>query len=307
MANRHHDRKVEKGAPKLSISHWAKAVLESAIDIASKIKVGALLVCVDSFTDYEMLRDLVKKIKLILVARTRVSCEQAREITGNVILIPNVKFTRIGQVKVALLIALSQGLLHAGDTVVCLTGLPELGYTDTIMLLSIGNEFEILITTGVDTFSNHISPEVFDTLLNLAIELSHEGREGKPVGTTFVLGDHENVMKYSRPLVMNPLQGHPEEERNILDPKFKETIKEFSALDGAFIVRNDGVVIAAGRHLNAAYLGEELPRGLGSRHASAAAITGVTDAVAITISESTGRVTIFKGGKILMDIDKPPR
>jgi DNA integrity scanning protein DisA with diadenylate cyclase activity len=138
----------------------------------------------------------------------------------------------------------------------------------------------------------------------LAIELANQGREGKPVGTIFTLGDHEKVLQLSRQLVINPFRGYPEEERHLLDPNLRETIREFSALDGAFIVRDDGVVMAAGRHLNAALEDEELPRGLGSRHVAAAGITAVTDAVAITISESNGTVRIFKNGSIFMEIEK---
>ena len=298
---------LRKDTGKASIKQWAKVVLESAIDIAVKAKANALIVCADAMSDYESMREVGRKVKIIFVTRNRVNFDQAKEVSENVLLIPNVKLTRMGQVKIALLIALSQGLLRVGDSAICLSGLPDLGYMDTIMLIEIGQEFEILKAPESVDFSRQIPYEVFDTLLNMAIEMAHEGREGKPIGTTFVLGDHENVLKYSRPLVMNPLQGHPEEERNLLNPKFKETIKEFSSIDGAFIIREDGVVLSAGRYLNVAYLGEDLPQGLGARHAAAAAITGVTDAVAITISESTGKVTIFKQGRIMMDIEKPPR
>ena len=56
------------------------------------------------------------------------------------------------------------------------------------------------------------------------------------------------MLQLSRQLVMNPFHGYPEEDRNILDPNLRETIREFSAIDGAFVIRDDGVVMAAGRH-----------------------------------------------------------
>jgi DNA integrity scanning protein DisA with diadenylate cyclase activity len=152
-----------------------------------------------------------------------------------------------------------------------------------------------------------VRPEVFEGVLNLAIELANQGREGKPVGTIFTLGDHEKVLQLSRQLVMNPFHGYPEEDRNILDPNLRETIREFSAIDGAFVIRDDGVVMAAGRHLNAALEEGELPRGLGSRHVAGAGITAVTDAVAIAISESDGTVRIFKQGAIFTEIEKASR
>ena len=88
---------------------------------------------------------------------------------------------------------------------------------------------------------------------------------------------------------MNPFHGYPEEDRNILDPNLRETIREFSAIDGAFVIRDDGVVMAAGRHLNAALEEGELPRGLGSRHVAGAGITAVTDAWPLPSRNRTGR------------------
>jgi DNA integrity scanning protein DisA with diadenylate cyclase activity len=119
-----------------------------------------------------------------------------------------------------------------------------------------------------------------------------------------VLGDHEKVLSLSSQLVFNPFHGHPEESLNINEPQVRESLKEFSSIDGAFVIRDDGVVLAAGRYLNVGYHGEALPQGLGTRHAAAAAITQVTESIAFTISESTGKVTIFRGGKILTEIEK---
>jgi DNA integrity scanning protein DisA with diadenylate cyclase activity len=105
--------------------------------------------------------------------------------------------------------------------------------------------------------------------------------------------------------VLNPFRGHPEADRNILDPALEETIKEFSALDGAFVVRGDGVVLTAGMQLLPTLQFSSLPGGLGTRHAAAAAITASTDAVALCISQSTGTVTVFKSGQLVTDIHRP--
>ena len=77
--------------------------------------------------------------------------------------------------------------------------------------------------------------------------------------------------------MINPFHGYPESERNILDPRLEETIKEFSAIDGAFIVRGDGVILAAGRYLAPrGKLDPPLPHGLGTRHEAAASITAMS-------------------------------
>jgi DNA integrity scanning protein DisA with diadenylate cyclase activity len=125
------------------------------------------------------------------------------------------------------------------------------------------------------------------------------------VGALFVLDDSENILAQSRELVVNPFQGHPESERNVLDPAVEETIKEFSVLDGAFVVRGDGVVLTAGTHLvpDGGYVA--LSGGLGTRHAAASGITASTAAVSVCVSQSTGTVTVFKNGHLIADIQRP--
>ena len=113
-------------------------------------------------------------------------------------------------------------------------------------------------------------------------------------------------MEESRQLVINPFHGYPESERNILDPLLEETVKEFSAIDGAYIIRGDGVIVSAARYLVPLEKPiDPLPAGLGTRHEAAAWITNSTSAVAVCVSQSTGAVTVFRSGKIVTDLQRP--
>ena len=137
------------------------------------------------------------------------------------------------------------------------------------------------------------------------MELSVEGREGRPVGTLFVLGATKSVEAMTKPLVLNPFFGYKEEERNVLSPFMDETVKEFSGLDGAFVVRGDGVLISAGSLIHAPDYDHSLPSGFGARHAAGAAISVATECLAIVVSSSTGQVTIFRNGIGLPLMEKP--
>jgi hypothetical protein len=220
--------------------------------------------------------------------------------------LPDIAMTRAGQIKIATLIASVEGLVHVGDRVLWLTGLDGSGTVDMLMVLDLGVEVEMFGTTAAEPLPPDVRPAVFERLLTVASELGLEGREGRPVGTIFILGDSDRVLSQSRQLVINPFHGYPECDRNILDPRLEETIKEFSAIDGAFVVRGDGVVLSAGRYLAPpAKLDEPLPQGLGTRHEAAAGITADTEALALCVSQSTGTVSIFKRGRLLADIQKP--
>jgi len=88
-------------------------------------------------------------------------------------------------------------------------------------------------------------------------------------------------------------------------PKLEETIKEYSALDGAFLVRGDGIVEATGLRLHSSDEAiSELPKGLGTRHVAAAAITASMKAISACLSQSSGTVTVFKSGRMVVEVHK---
>lgn len=147
-----------------------------------------------------------------------------------------------------------------------------------------------------------IQETVFGAVSRIAIEISIEGREGRTIGTAFVIGDTENVMARSRQLVLNPFEGHRKERRIITDPETQDNVKEFAQLDGVFVISGEGVVEAAGRYITIDTGMVRIQRGLGTRHSSVAAITSVTCAIGIVVSQSGGVVRIFKNGIIAATI-----
>ena len=284
-----------------------RIMLETACAISKKTRSKGVLLYGDLIEDYEALAAIgrEKQVELILAIRDESSFQEAVSVFKKVLRIPDVPLGRINQMKMAILQAISKGFVKKGDKWICLSGIPQTKVLDSLFILEFGKEFEIISSSDLPVISEIVRPEVFETVLSLALGISIEGKEGrKPLGTIFVLGRHEDVLKYSHPMVINPFQGYPEEERNILDPRLKETVKEFSSIDGAFVFREDGVILAAGRHLDASGENIEIPLGLGSRHRAAAGITSLTDALAIVISEETGGVRIFHHGKIFMEIEK---
>jgi DNA integrity scanning protein DisA with diadenylate cyclase activity len=138
--------------------------------------------------------------------------------------------------------------------------------------------------------------EICMQVIKLAIEIAREGREGKPVGTAFVLGDSDAVLERSRQLILNPLAGHSSTDRKITNPDMRENIKELALLDGAFVIREDGTVEAAGRYISIDTSNVQLSKGFGTRHVSVAAITQETKAIGIVVSESGGQVRIMAEG-----------
>ncbi|HZR64299.1 MAG TPA: diadenylate cyclase [Terriglobales bacterium] len=144
-------------------------------------------------------------------------------------------------------------------------------------------------------------PEVLETLIELAVQIAREGREGRRIGTLFTFGDEDAVLAKSRSLILDPLSGHPPIARQLSNPNLRGTIKELAQLDGAFVVSGDGVVLSACRYLDALASNVDVPLGLGSRHLAAANISAVTKAVGIVVSESSV-VRLFCHGKLVGEI-----
>ena len=151
------------------------------------------------------------------------------------------------------------------------------------------------------TQKREVDARVLEQTVSLAVEIAREGREGRKIETLFVVGDSGEGIKRSKPLILDPLHGHPDESKQIEDPDMRETIKELAQLDGAFLVSNAGVVLSGARYIDAASDSLDLPLGLGSRHVAGASISRQTRAVAVVVSESS-MVRMFDDGELVSEI-----
>jgi DNA integrity scanning protein DisA with diadenylate cyclase activity/mannitol/fructose-specific phosphotransferase system IIA component (Ntr-type) len=280
-------------------------VLGIAMDLAHDVKAAALMVFADTVRENDFLDILKCKDKLIVVTSNKTRFDAGDKRITACIQAPSFPASRIGQIKIGVLLALSRNLIRNDDKVICISGNSKSGVFDTIVSLDVAAEYEFFFANSPEILPPDIKPEVLERILGLAGEIAVEGREGKPLGTIFVIGDTNTVNKFVTQLIINPFRGYSEAERNILDPALAETMKEHASIDGAFVITGDGIILSAGSYLRPQLDASSLPSGLGSRHVAAAGITACTKALAITISESTGMVTLFKNGAIVMTISKP--
>ncbi|MDG5814605.1 PTS sugar transporter subunit IIA [Chitinispirillales bacterium ANBcel5] len=241
----------------------------------------------------------VRKLPLYIVCSDRSLFPQKIPGVKEIVQIPFKNTNRSSQVELVLIFLISQGVIKRNQKILSVLGSPEREHLDTIILTDV-RDYRFFFTIGRKPRPKDLQQQVFARMLQIASELAHEGREGKPVGTLFVLGDSENVLKSCQQMVVNPFGGYKEENRNVLDPGLEATIKEFAKLDGAFIIRGDGMIIASGAFIKAESGSDFILKGLGARHTAGANISASTDALSIVLSESTRRVTVFKKGKQIM-------
>lgn len=287
-------------------SRFDREFLKAALSLANQSDVDHLLCIDDEPIPPQELRGRKCRKKLIYAVTLEALANELIAKKEKAIVIPAYDYARTERVKMAVVSALAQGAFKEGDLVLCLTG--RIGRrVDTMMQMRIGSSLDDRVAIEGVKLGDEFNSQVVDALIQLALQVGQEGFEGHPIGTIIVIGDHNVVMEKSRQLTINPFQGLSEAERNVLDPKIREAIKNFSMLDGAFVIREDGVVLAAGRYLSASDDSVRIPLGLGARHAAAASITATTKALALVVSQTSGAVRLFKEGNIVLELHQTAR
>ena len=285
-----------------------RAILEGAVHVARGTSADAVILAAAMPEEKRFLDEMLGGSIRVLSTAGHTARRDALE-DGEMLALPEVKLRRRGRAKVALLEGLAAGLLIPGQRVVVISGNGSNGECelDTVAVIELEDDEDYLGAQEDAPLSilREISdPATFDAVLGLCVELGHEGKEGKRVGLLVTLGDADEVMERSHQIVLNPFEGHPENERCLLSAAARRAIREFSGMDGCFVVRSDGVIVAAGRYLQELAPEHLVPSGLGARHRAAAGITAGTRTVAFVVSETTGDTRVFGGGRLLMTIER---
>jgi len=284
-----------------------RAFVKTALALAARPEVDRLVYVGDSPLATSDLRGRPIKRKLVYAVTTEALAHQLVSRKFAAVVIPPFGYSRVEKVRVALVACQSEGLVKEGDTVLALAGHDR--SLDTLVRIRIGadDDEDRVQVNALDLPETH-SAQVMEQVIHVALEVGSQGYEGHPVGTIFIVGASPRVMEQSRQITLNPFQGMSESERNVMDPTIREALKTFAVLDGAFVIREDGTVLAAGRYLQAGKNEARLPAGLGARHRSAAAVTAtIRGAIAVTVSQTTGTVRVFRDGQIILELRQAAR
>lgn len=283
-----------------------RAIIEGAIHVARRTRARAVILAASLPEERALLQNELGPAARVFITHAG-QPDAARE--GEVLILPEVRLRRRGRAKIALLEGLAAGYLESGERVVVISG-NENGdgcELDTVAVVELDEQEDYLdleAQAPLAILRDVADPATFDAVLGICVELGREGREGKSVGLLITLGDDAAVLERSHQLVLNPFEGHSDDDRCILLPAARRALSEFSGMDGAFVIRRDGVIMAAGRYLQEMATENAVPSGLGARHSAAAGITAATRCVAFAVSESTGDTRVFGGGRLLMTIEK---
>ena len=287
----------------LRITEQYKTIFQQAIRLAEAVEADALLLLVEAPRDWGVLRELANDEKIIIAADTEQGLEGASEIGFSTITLGMPGSPVYEKLTQALLECVADDILSPRSYVITVYSGFEAGTVDSMSLFYLGDHLERLTGRDLRQLETSVPLDTLRTVVDLAMEIGREGREGKPVGTMFVVGDARKVLAHSRPTGFDPVRGYNRKERNLDDPRVREGIKEIAQMDGGFVISADGTVEAACRYIDAPAADITLSKGLGSRHWASAAISRATKAVAVSVSESNGTVRVFQNGEVMLRIE----
>jgi len=282
-----------------------KLIVRYGFDLARQLEIEKVFVLAELVTDRRLVDKHREKESIVWVTDKPEAIEEDKSHGDCCVSIPRSLAGRMDQVSLALIIAVMNGMVAEDETVVCLLGVAGSKRLDNLLLANPKRDFEWFSDHHVSKNRELPVSQEFVRLIDIALKFASEGREGKPIGTVFLLGDIKDMSTVSRALILNPCKGHLKKDRSIHDSEFVETMREFAALDGGFLINKNGTVERAGVYLDAPVTKKvKVQKGLGSRHVAAAAATAKINAVAIVISESSGAVTVFFDGSKVLSLNR---
>jgi diadenylate cyclase len=293
----------------MGLPHQTIALLKSARQLALEMPADAVLLLSETDLDWDAVQEHLDGCRLLVAAQDGMLTQKLKDRPGLTVLEIDPGPTPIQErMSLALLNAVASEKLHTGADVVALyngieaeQGNPE--HIDSLSVIHLGEHLERLSAQELRKLDTKVPLETLRAVVDLATEIGREGREGKPVGTMFVVGDTRKVMSMARSINFNPFRGYSDKERDIRDRKVREQIKDIAQLEGALIIRRDGVAEAACMYIDVLAESITLSKGLGSRHWAAAAISQKTNAIAVAVSQSSGAVRIFQDGEVVLRIE----
>ncbi|MFO0925135.1 MAG: DNA integrity scanning protein DisA nucleotide-binding domain protein [Pirellulales bacterium] len=292
----------------MTTQKWTRqfaTVVTAGSVMATEMAADAILILLEGPTDWDKLRQTVPPTikKLIVAADSQEDLEGAKE-EGLIPLVLNKEQSPLlERLQHALLEAVADEILQNNCDVVAIYGGFEHNTFDSVSLIRLDDRMRRLTSRDLQRLESSVPLKNLKVVIDLAVQIGREGREGNKVGTIFIVGDTRKVLQHCQDSGFDPLRGYSRRLRNLHDPRVREDIKEIAQMDGAFVVSADAVVERSRQIIEVSHADLTLSKGLGARHWAGAAMSQKTKAIAIVVSQSSGTVRLFQNGELVLRIE----
>lgn len=281
------------------------AIIATAVSLVQSRGADALLILLDGSTDWKRIAEMTQSTEkpVIVAVDSPEDLEGASEAGLKPLALNKEQAPLLERLQHSLLEAAADELIRTNGEVVAVYSGFQQGKLDSISHLQLDERMRRLTVRDLQMLESRVPLKTIKTVVDLAAQIGREGREGKAVGTLFVVGDTRKVLEHAKDSGVDPFRGYNRKHRNLLDAKVQDDAKEIAQLDGAFIVNSDGVIERSRQILEVSHEDLTMSKGLGSRHWAAAAITRNTKAISIVVSQSTGTVRLYQDGLLVLRIE----
>ncbi len=290
-------------AKQRDLSEQFKTMFGLGVQLAKVSEADALLVWVEGPIDWAELRGRAGEMTLVVAADESEHLRGAVDHGLDVVLVDTMDAPVNERLSQALLESIAEEILSAGAAVIAIYSAFDPNKVDSVSYIELNEHLGRLTSRDLRQLGDSVPLETLKAVVDLAVEIGREGREGKHVGTLFVIGDSRRVLASCHAVGFDPVKGYKRGERNLRDTKTREAVKEIAVLDGAFVIGPDGTIEASCQLIETADANVTLSKGLGTRHWAAAVITKKTSAIAVTVSESGGTIRIFQNGEVMLRVE----
>jgi len=292
----------------MAISRLSKpsaAIIKVAAVLLTDVGGDAMLLLLDGPSDWRRIAELTGPTgKLTIVAAdSEAELEGAAEAGLKPLPLNKEKAPLLERLQHALLEAAADEMIRPNGSVVAVYGGFQRGRFDSISHLQLDERMRRLTARDLQSLESSVPLKTVKAVVDLAVQIGREGREGKPVGAMFVVGDTRRVLQHCKDAGFDPMRGYQRKGRDLHDPRVREDIKEIAQMDGAFIVSSDAIVEKSRQIIEVMHENLSLSKGLGSRHWAGAAISQKTKAIAVVVSQSSGSVRLFQNGELVLRIE----
>lgn len=281
------------------------SIVSLAIAMAVEMDADAILFLLDGAIDWKRIAEAAEGVdkKIIVATDLEGDLEGAAEAGLYPLALNKEKAPLLERLQHALLEAASDELIRINGEVIAVYSGFQQGRLDSLSHLQLDERMRRLNVRDLQRLGSSVPLKTIKTVVDLAVQIGREGREGKPVGTLFVVGDTRAVLDHCSDGGVDPFRGYNRKHRDLFDPRVQEDAKEIAQLDGAFVVTSDGVIEKSRQMLEVSHEELAMTKGLGARHWACAAITRKTKAVGVVVSQSTGTVRLYQNGHLVMRIE----
>ena len=195
------------------ITEQFQTVFEAAAKLSRAVDADALMLLLEGPTDWDRLKAYAGEEKILIAADFPAQIEGAAEAGLATVVLKMPDSPVHEKLTQALLESVADDILAPGAQVVALYSGFEAGTIDSISLIHLGEHLGQLTARDLRQLETRVPLDTLKTVVDMAVEVGREGREGKPVGTLFVVGDSRKVLASTARSAISTIRGSARESR----------------------------------------------------------------------------------------------